>query len=210
MNLKTSKIMGGIGAILILIDVLPFFNYFGPIIPFIGAIFILVALHGLDSYYKEEGIFKNALYGIGAGILGAILSIVVGVAIVLPNIKDFIIKVFPTWDGNWTSLGALSGITPNTSNISFGDIIPFVVAAISAIVILWVFTVIAAFFTRRSFKKLATKTSVGLFSTAGLLLLIGAFLTIIVIGVILMWIAVLLIAIAFFQIKPRQFSTANG
>ena len=52
-------------------------------------------------------------------------------------------------------------------------------------------------------KTLSAKASVGLFSTAALLLLIGAFLTIVVIGFILMWIAVLLIAIAFFQIKPQ-------
>jgi uncharacterized membrane protein len=44
----------------------------------------------------------------------------------------------------------------------------------------------------------------GLFSTAGLLLLIGAVLIIAFgLGAILMWIAVLLLAIAFFQIKPQ-------
>jgi len=41
-----------------------------------------------------------------------------------------------------------------------------------------------------------------MFSTAGLLLLIGAVLTIIVIGVIVVWIAMILLAVAFFSIKP--------
>ncbi len=80
---------------------------------------------------------------------------------------------------------------------------PLLGALFLVLVVLWVFAIVAGFFARRSLKVLSTKASVGLFSTASLLLIIGAFLTIIFIGAILMWIAVLLIAIAFFQIKPQ-------
>jgi uncharacterized membrane protein len=53
--------------------------------------------------------------------------------------------------------------------------------------------------------RLSAKTNVGLFSTAGLLLLIGAFLVIIVgLGLILIWVAALILAIAFFKSKPTQ------
>jgi uncharacterized membrane protein len=50
------------------------------------------------------------------------------------------------------------------------------------------------------------KTNVGLFGTAGVLLFIGAILIIAVgFGFLLMWIAILLLAIAFFTIKtPAQ------
>jgi uncharacterized membrane protein len=57
---------------------------------------------------------------------------------------------------------------------------------------------------RRSLKQVSDKSTVGLFGTAGLLLLIGAFLTIVFIGFILMWVAALLIAIAFFQLKSGE------
>ena len=203
MTAESSKNLGGIGALLMFIGVLPYVNYFG-IIELIGAILVLIALHGLGSYYKEEGIFNNALYGIIAGIVGVVLAVVVGIAIVLPDIKDFILKIFPSWNGDWSTLSSLSGMTPSVANIDFGDIIPFIVAAIVIVAILWVFGIISAFLVRRSLNQLSTKANVGLFSTAGLLLLIGAVLIIVAFGFVLIWIALLLVAIAFFTMHPES------
>ena len=207
MTLETSKTLGGIGALLLFIGVFPYINYFG-IIDLIGVILILVALHGFGSFFKTEGIFNNALYGIIAGIVGVVLAVVIGITIVLNNVKDFLLKLFPSWNGNWNSLSSLSGMTPNTSNIGFGDIIPFIVAAIVIIAILWIFAIIGAFFLRKSFKELSEKTNVGLFSTTGLILLIGAVLLIVVFGFLLIWIAALLLAIAFFQVKSQPSTPA--
>jgi uncharacterized membrane protein len=204
MTFESSKTLGGIGALLMFIGVLPYINYFG-IIPLIGAILVLVALHGFASIYKESGIFDNALYGIIAGIVGVVLSIAIGIAIVLPNIKDFLMKLYPTWNGDWSTITSLSGMTPNTNNIALGDVIPFISAAIVIIVILWVFAIIATFLYRRSLKQLSTKTNVGLFSTTGMLLLIGAVLIIAFgFGLLLLWIATLILAIAFFTMKPQE------
>jgi len=204
MTFESSKTLGGIGALLMFIGVLPYINYFG-IIPLIGAILVLVALHGFASIYKESGIFDNALYGIIAGIVGVVLSIAIGIAIVLPNIKDFLMKLYPTWNGDWSTITSLSGMTPNTNNIALGDVIPFISAAIVIIVILWVFAIIATFLYRRSLKQLSAKTNVGLFSTTGMLLLIGAVLIIAFgFGLLLLWIATLILAIAFFTMKPQE------
>ena len=204
MTLESSKTIGGIGALLIFIGIFPYINYFG-VVELIGAILVLVALHGLGSYYKEEGIFNNALYGIITAVVGVVLAVAVGIVIVLSSITDFLMKIFPTWNGDWSTLPTLSGMTPNTSNIGVGDVIPFIVAAIMVIAILWVFAIIATFFLRRSLNKLSAKSNYGLFGTAGLLLLIGAFLVIIFgLGLILMWIAALILAIAFFNLKPIQ------
>jgi uncharacterized membrane protein len=205
MKIETSKTLGGIGALLIFVGVFPYINYFG-IIELIGAILILVALHGFGSYYKQEGIFNNAVYGIISGIVGVVLAVAIGIAIVLPNISGFLMKIYPSWNGDWSTISSLSGMTPNTSNISVGDILPFIAAAIVVFVILWVFAIIATFFARRSLKQLSVKTNFGLFSTTGWLLLIGAVLTIVGIGFILMWIATLILAIAFFTMhsQPAQ------
>jgi len=70
-------------------------------------------------------------------------------------------------------------------------------------VILFVFAVIAAIFYKKSLDSLAKKTNVGLFGTTGLMLLIGAVLTIIAIGLILIWVAGILLTIAFFSIKAE-------
>jgi uncharacterized membrane protein len=57
----------------------------------------------------------------------------------------------------------------------------------------------------RALGTLSTKSGVGLFSTAGLLLLIGAVLIVLFgIGLILIWISALLLAIAFFQLRAQQ------
>jgi uncharacterized membrane protein len=64
-----------------------------------------------------------------------------------------------------------------------------------------VFATIAAFFARRSLKELATHSGIKRFTTIGLLLLIGAILAIVLIGVLLVWIAILILAITFFSMK---------
>ena len=198
MILETSKNIGGIGAILMFIGIFPYISYLG-IVELIGAILVLVALYGFGSNYKEERIFSNALYGIITGIIGVVLAVAIGIAIVLPNVTDFLMKIFPSWNGDWSTLSSLSGMTPNTSNIGFGDIIPFIVAAIVIIAILWVFAIIAAFFIRRSLKQLSAKSNVGLFGTAGTLILVGAVIPIF--GLLLIWVASLLLAIAFFSVR---------
>jgi len=203
MTFESSKTLGGIGAILMFIGIFPYINYFG-IVPLIGAILVLVALYGFARIYKEDGIFNNALYGVIAGIVGVVLAAAVGIAVVLPNIRDFLLKVYPSWNGDWTTISSFSGMTPDTSNIGFGDVIPFVTAAILIFVTIWVFAIIATFLYRRSLKQLSERTNVGLFSTAGMLLLVGAVLIIAFgFGLLLMWIAMVILAIAFFTIKPQ-------
>ena len=204
MNLETSRILGGIGALLMFIGVIPYISYFG-IVELIGAILVLTALYSLGRYYQEGGIFNNALYGIVTGIVGVVIAVAVGISVVLVNIQDFLMKLFPSWNGDWSTIPSLSGMTPNTSNIGIGDIIPFIVGAILIFVIFWVFAIIATFLIRRSLTQLSVKSSVGLFGTAGILLLVGAFLVIVFgLGLILMWIAALILAIAFFRLKPTQ------
>jgi uncharacterized membrane protein len=201
MALETSKILGGIGALLIFLGVIPYISYFG-VIEIIGLILIMVAMYNLASYYNEGGIFNNALYGIIIGIVGGAVSIAAVFVAVLTSLEDFLYSIFPGWNGDWT---ALSGLTPDPSNISIDSIIPFIAGIFLVFIILWVFSIIAAFFIRRSLGSLSAKSGVGLFSTAGLLLLVGAVLIILFgLGLILIWISALLLAIAFFQLRPQQ------
>jgi uncharacterized membrane protein len=201
MEIETSKILGGVGALLMFIGILPYVNYFG-VIELIGLILVMVALYNLGSHYKEGGIFNNALYGLILGIVGGVVSIAAVIITVLTSLTDFLYTLFPDWNGDWT---ALSGLTPDPSNISLESLVPFLAGLFAVLIILWVFSIIAAFFVRRSLGTLSAKSGVGLFSTAGLLLLIGAVLIVLFgIGLILIWISALLLAIAFFQIKPQQ------
>jgi len=203
MTLESSKTLGGIGAILLFIGAITFFvEPFLAILGLIGIILVLVALHDLANNYKESGIFNNALFSFIAGIVGLVAT---GITVVYlffytTIFTDFLHVIYPTWNGDWTTL---TGLTPNTSNITASDAAPILESFLLVLVVLWIFSIIATFFARRSLKVLSAKASVGLFSTAALLLLIGGFLVIVGIGFILMLIALLLIAIAFFQIKPQ-------
>ena len=201
MSIETSKILGLIGALLMFIGIIPYINFYG-ILEIVGLILVMIALYNLGTYYKDGTIFNNALYALITGIVGAVISVLVVVVTVLTSLTDFLQTLFPDWNGDWT---ALSGLTPNPSNITFDSIIPFIAGIFTVLAILWIFSIISAFFVRRSFGALSEKSGVGLFSTAGLIILIGAVLIVIFgIGLILIWISALLLAIAFYQINPQQ------
>ena len=203
MNLETSKILGGIGAILVFIGIIPLFAY-SSVISLVGAILVLVGLYGIGNYYREPGIFTNALIGILMGIIGVVVITVIAFTVLWANVTDLLVQIYPNWTpGDWTGL---QGMTPDPNalnNFDFTNLLPLIWGLIGVAVIGWIVAIIASFFLWRSLKIITTKSTVGLFGTAGLLLLIGAFLAVIIIGFILMWIAALLLAIAFFQLKTQ-------
>lgn len=198
MTFESSKTLGGIGAILLFIGVIPFVQYIW-VIGLVGAILVLYALHDFANYYRERGIFSNAIYGVAIAVVGGIIAGILALAVVLSNIKDLVTQLYPGWNGDWSTL---QGMTPNTTNIDPSAIYPLIAGLLVVLVIVWVFAIIAAFFIWRSLKQVSNKSTVGLFGTAGLLLLIGAIIPII--GLLLMWISALILAIAFFTLKPQE------
>jgi len=204
MNLESSKTLGGIGAILMFIGVLPTINFMG-IMEIVGLILVLFALRNLANSYREGGIFKNAIYGVAVAVVGAIIVGVLAVAVVLSNIKDLVTQLYPGWNGDWSTL---QGMTVNTTNFDPTNIFPLIGGLLVVLVIAWVFVIIASFFIYRSLKQVSNKSNLGLFGTAGLILLIGAIIPLI--GLILMWVSALILAIAFFTLKPHEESIATA
>jgi uncharacterized membrane protein len=201
MTFETSKILGGIGALLIFLGVLPYISYFG-IVEVIGVILVLVSLNGLANTYRDRSIFNNAIFGVLALVVGSIISAVVVFVTVLTSFTDFLYQVFPDWNGDWSTIQSL---TPDTSNLDPSALIPFITGMLLIFVVVWIFAIIAAFFIRRSLRQVAVHSGTGLFATAGLLFLIGAILIIAFgLGAILVWIAALILAIAFFTMKAPQ------
>jgi uncharacterized membrane protein len=198
MTLESSKTLGGIGAILLFIGAIPVIQYLW-VVSVIGAILVLVALHGFADHFKDRGIFSNAIYGVAVAVVGGIIAAILAFAVVLTNLKDLITQLYPGWNGDWASL---QGMTPDTSNIDPTALFPFIGGILGVLVIVWIFAIIAAFFVWRSLKRVSNRTSAGLFGTAGLILLIGAIIPIF--GLILMWISALILAIAFFNLKPIE------
>ena len=166
MNIESSKNLGGVGAILILVGSLVTSYTFG-ILDLIGVILVFVALNGLANYYHERRIFTNAIYSLVAGIVGVVVAASAALYIIFDTtlVTKLIQDIYPSWNGSWSTISSLSGMTPVTSNIPMGDVTSALGAIFLIIVVLWVFAIVAAFFARRSLKTLSAKASVGLFST---------------------------------------------
>jgi uncharacterized membrane protein len=199
MTLESSKNLGGIGAILMFISVIPYVPYLG-ILSLVGLILVLVALYGLANYYRESGIFNNALYAVVAVIVGGIVFAAVAFIVLI----DFFAALGVTLGiGNLPELATvLTQI--DWINVGFGIIGNFLAYILLDLVLLFAFVIITAILLRRSLGLLSAKSGVGMFGTTGTLILVGAILTIIAIGLLLVWIALLLLAVAFFSIKPQQ------
>lgn len=200
MEIQTSKTLGGIGAILMFI--MPFLGGYGGILGLIGLILVLVAMKGFADTYSEQGIFNNALYGIIAAIVGGVITI----AIIFWGLVDFFIALGIDI-ANLTDPTIFSRIDW-TELMNFSILTDFLMYIAAAVIVLFVFLIITAIFLRKSLSLLSAKSGVGLFGTTGLLILIGAVLTIIAIGLILIWIAFILLAVAFFTIKATPRSAA--
>jgi len=195
MTLESNKILGGVGALLMVLG--PFLGVYTIVIGLIGLILVLIALKGLSDHYNEAGIFNNALYGVIMVIVGGAIFVAVVVVTAIDLLTTLGIEV-----ANWGDWAAFQRI--NWQELTTLDVLwPYIAAILGGLVVLFVFVVIASIFLRKSLSTLAVKTGVGMFSTAGMMILIGAILTIVVIGFLLLWIALILLTVAFFSIRTQ-------
>jgi len=197
MTLESSKNLGGVGALLMVIGSLGFLGAYTSILSLIGLILVLVALNGLANYYNERGIFNYALYGILTAIVGGVVTGAIIVSALLDFLSDIGLSLAKLTD--YTAFSQIDW----QSIVTLDALRPFIAALVLGLVVLFVFVVVSAFLIRRSLNLTSAKTGVGMFSTAGLILLIGAFLTIIIIGFLLIWVAVILLIVAFFSIRAQ-------
>ena len=196
MEPESNKIFGGIGAILMLIS--PFGAFYTGIIGLVGLILVLFALNSFADYYKEQRIFTNVLYGTILAIVGGAISVAVIVTAAINMLPVLGIHM-----ANWTDASAFQKL--NLQNFTnWSALAPYIGAIVVALIILFACVVVAAILLRRSLITLSEKSGTHLFATAGLLMLIGAVLTIILVGLIMLWVALLLLAIAFFEMRTQS------
>jgi len=191
-SLESSKNLAGIGAILLFLS-------FIPLVGIIGLILMFIGVKGLSEYYKEPGIYQDALKGLIFGIVGLVVT-AVGV------IFAFVIGIFTFGIGTLLVILALL-------------VIDFVFYLLMAMNFKRAFSLLAQRTGEHSFETagtlllwgaslLAQRTGEHSFETAGTLLLWGAILTIIGVGLILIFIAWIFATIGFFGINgPEQQST---
>lgn len=214
MTLESSKTLGGVGALLLFVAATLFivssfglsFGVFGALVlGVVGLILLLIGLNGLAGYFKDRFIFNQSLFAVIVVVVGVVVAGVVLISVVLANVTPLISMVYPGWNGN---LADLPNTTPDTSaitpdNINIAALMPLLIGFVGVWVVVWITAIIATFLVRRSLVAIANKSATKLFSTAGMIMLIGGFLGLLAIGYLLIVIGLLLLAVAFFQLQPN-------
>jgi uncharacterized membrane protein len=178
-SLESSKNLAGIGTILLILS-------FIPVVGIIGIILLLIGLKGLSEYYKDESIYKNAIWGVLFGIVGIIAVTVAVLGLLIGSVT-------------------IGMTTAPSAGTGFGVLI-----LLLALVLVFVFYVLMALYFRKAFSALAQRSGEHNFETAGTLLFMGAILTIVFgIGLLLIFVAWIFATIAFFSIKVPSQPYAN-
>ncbi len=187
-TLSQAKTLGGIGSLLIILTIVP---SAGPVLGIVGFILVLFAVKNISDVLKDSSIFTNMIIS----VLLAVVGIVVGAIVVAATFFSFV------------GLGAFSqgfaGGPFAPGAVAAGNIVGLIVALVAGLAIIWILLIISAVFLRKSYRTIATKLGVGMFSTSAFLYLIGAALAIILVGFILIFVAGILQLVAFFSIPDQ-------
>jgi uncharacterized membrane protein len=187
-NIENDKIWGIIGTLLLLIS--PIVSGWGIIVVIIGTVLLLISFNGLAKAYQDRSIFQNVLYG---GVI-----FVVGLAIAVAIIAVAAASLF-------SSLGGII----DRSTLQGSDLVPFLIALIVALVVVLVCSIVGTTYIRKSLKTVAQRSGTTLFATAGTVLLVGSILTIVIIGFLIIWIAMVLLLVAFIELKTSRFTSGT-
>ena len=101
-------------------------------------------------------------------------------------------------------IGAFAG-----AFVIFGSLLAFgrtgsgIGGLLAGLFIVWVFLVVSAIFLRRTYATMGQRLGVGSFKTAATLYLVGAILTIVVVGFLVLFIAQVVQAVAYFSIPDQ-------
>jgi uncharacterized membrane protein len=148
---------------------------FIPFVSLIGYILMIVAVKQISDDLQDRSIFNNILIAAITGIVGA----TAGAFFILASIGA-VAKVSVA-AGVGAERGAFLGV-------------------LGGLLVVWIFLVISAVFLRRCYDTMSKKLGVSTFNTAATLYLVGAALTIVFVGFIVLFIAEIIQAIAYFSI----------
>lgn len=190
-SISSAKAMGGVGSILVLLTAIPGFGF---ILGIVGLILILIAIKVISDQVKDHKIFSDMMISV---VLAIVALVIAGVSVVVSLYKLL-------------GLGSFTGgsFVPGP-NVQAGDWVAFVLTIIPFLVAIWVLFLISAVFIRRSLDSTGQRVGVGLFGTTGLIYLIGAATVIIGIGLILIFVAEILLAVSFFSINENNLKTGE-
>ncbi len=186
-NLSQAKTLGAVGSIFVLLTAVP---SVGSVLGIVGFVLMLVAIRDISQIVGDKSIFSNMLVSVGLAIAG----IVVGALVVVGSVLRFV---------GLNNLNFGPNYSFNPSTVPTGDWIALIGSLLIGLAVVWAMLLVSAVYVRRSYKSISSKLGVGMFETAGLVYLIGAATTIILVGFLLLFVAQVLVVVAFFSIEDK-------
>lgn len=181
MNFENNKKLAGEASILLLLSIIP---YVGWVLGIIGIVLLLKSMKEFSAYYQDNRIYQNSWTGIKYYIVALVAATVAVTAMVI---------------GVASAIGfGLTGSFAFTAGFGVG-----LIAFIAGLITAFVFYVLAATHLKTTFNILAEKSGDQTFATAGTLLWVGSILTIILVGLVLIFIAWIFATIGFFGMKNQ-------
>jgi uncharacterized membrane protein len=144
-------------------------------------ILFFLAMHRLSKYYNEPKLFMYPLYALIIGFSGTICTTLIQ------------LWLFPF--STYSSL-TMFNVAPSYTMFSVLSL------AISLII-----SISSGFLYFRTFNILAEKSGVDSFKTAGLLFIIGALLSIFIVGALIVWVSWIFVVIGFRRLSPTNQAT---
>lgn len=187
-SLDQAKTLGGVGSILILLSIVP---SAGVILGIVGLILVLVAVKYISDDMADKTIFNNMLIS----VILAIAGIVVGAIFVIA--------------GMFTFFGGYMGPPFEPSRFMNPRMYSFFGTLFAALIVIWIFYIVSAIFLRRSYSAIARELKISMFDTVALLYLVGAVLSIVLVGFIIIYVAEILQIVAFFSIPEKTLQPAQ-
>ncbi len=169
----------------------------GWVLSIAGAIMVLLAIKHVSEVVQDRSIFNNMIIAILLSIVGVVVGVVVIVGAVFTTFGlGAFSSMYPNFSGTFPSFS-------NPSSVPIGDWMGLIVGALAGLAIIWVLLLVSAIFVRRSYESTATKLGVHMFSMVGLLYLVGAALSIVLVGFLILFVALILNIVAFFSIPDQ-------
>ena len=181
-SFQYSKTLAMEGSILLILGLVP---YVGWVLGIIGIILLMRGIKELSNYYQDNEIYQNALTGVKFYIIALISAAVAVTAIVI-------------------GVASATGFTFKSNFVFTAGFAAGVIAFLGGLVIAFVFFILASTNLRKTFDALAQKTGEHSFATAGTLLWWGSILSIIGVGLILIFIAWIFAVVGFFTMKSPE------
>ncbi len=181
-SFEYSKTLCGEGSILLILGLVPTVGW---VLGIIGVFLLLRGIKELALYYQDNEIYQNVLTGVKFYVVALVATAVAIGAIVI-------------------GIGDATGFKFNSSFTLTAGFGIGLAAFFGGLIIAFIFYVLASMHLRQTFNTLAQKTGEHSFATASSLLWWGAILTIIGVGLILIFFAWIFAVYGFFTMKSPQ------